>query len=99
MKEDGPTPLGTITVPEIPQAQQDFALAVSKLATEHGIDRFEMSFRPNFTEWIKQDHRIHGDMRIQFSAVDGRGRPAFGLTIELDTKLTCTLCHPPSSCS
>lgn len=88
-----------ITPPEIPDSQVAFAKAVAAIAESHGIDRFSMTFRPKFEDRLKQDSRISGDLKIQFSATDGRGRPCRGLSIRLETNLELVIESNPESFS
>lgn len=88
-----------ITSPEIPDEFVEFAKATADLACKHGIDKFKMTFRPEFDRRNKMplESMIHGDMEISFSAVDGRGRPCRSLGIGLVANLTLIIERQQSS--
>jgi hypothetical protein len=90
-----------ITPPEIPEIHVAFAKAVANLAAAHGIDRFEMTFRPKWEMRMGDDYdqRINGDMKIIFADVDGRGRPCRNLSINLDARLSLPIQSNPESSS
>lgn len=80
-----------ITPPKIPETHVAFAKAVANLAAAHGVDRFEMAFRPGWEGrriGESYDPRIIGEMKILFSSVDGRGRPCRNLSINLQANLS-----------
>ena len=92
--------MATITPPKIQETHIAFAKAAANLAAAHGIDRFEMTFRPKFEDRIgqKYDRRVHGEMKINFADVDGRGRPCRNLSIDLVANLSLPIdCNPESS--
>lgn len=91
--------MNTITPPEIPQQQVEFAKAVAKIATEHGIDNFTMSYRPDREQRQAASGHRHSDLKIQFSSVDGRGRPCQNLSINLEASLKLVIKSTPQSCS
>jgi len=88
-----------IIPPKIPDTHVAFAKAVANLAAAHGIDRFEMTFRPKWETRMDEnyDHRIHGDMKIIFADVDGRGRPCRNLSINLAANLSLPIESNPES--
>lgn len=88
----------SIDPPIIPDQVVDFSKAVSDLAVQHGMERFTLTTRPNFDVRNQQhDHRIHGEMVIHFSAVDGRGRPCRNLSIQLQANLSLIIEENQSS--
>jgi hypothetical protein len=89
-----------ITPPKVPDSHVAFAKMVAELAVGHGIDRFEMTFRPKWnclSTGERPDPRIHGDMKIVFSDSDGRGRPCRNLAINLVTYLALEIESNPTS--
>lgn len=94
--------MNTITPPSIPDSQVAFAKAVADLAVSHGIDRFEMTFRPKW-DWSaratgpRMDPRIHGDLKILLADIDGRGRPCRNLSINLVANLALPILSTPES--
>ena len=88
-----------IEMPEVPENHIEFAKAVKKAADEFGIEKLSVTYRPAFENRLELDRRFNGDMKIHYSSVDGRCRPASNLSIELDTRLTQTIIHTPESCS
>lgn len=88
-----------ITPPTIPDKHTEFAKAVAAIADTHGIDRFQMTFRPRFDDRVSPDYdrRIEGDMCIHYSSVDGRGRPSRALSINLKANLVLTIVQEPTS--
>lgn len=64
-----------------------FAKEAAALATTHGIQEFEMTFRPEFKQRCETDPRVVGAMKILFSSADGRGRPCRALAIKLTADL------------
>lgn len=71
---------------EIPENHAAFAKKIADIADTYGMDKFNMTYRPNFKERYKEgiDRRIHGEMKINYASVDGRGRPCRNLSIECD---------------
>lgn len=91
----------TIKPPEVPENWTTFARQVADIAIANGIDRFEMSFEPNFNQKysVNSDHRLRGDLKIEFSNRDGRGRPCQNLAIHLEAYLTHHIVQNPESWS
>ncbi len=83
--------------PEIPEFHALFAKDVAEAAKKHGIDRFTLEYRPNYS--LRHNHSIHGNLKIHFSSADGRGRPANNLSIQLETSLIMTISETPESSS
>lgn len=77
-----------LTPPAVPASHVAFAKAIADVAAAHGIERFEMTFRPAWRRDVLRDMRINGDLRIVFADVDGRGRPCRNLSIRMDASLT-----------
>lgn len=74
-----------VTPPEIQDKHAAFAKAVAAVADAHGVERFKLTFRPHY------DPRIEGELAINYSAVDGRGRPARSLVISMTANLSVIL--------
>lgn len=81
--------------PEIPETYSLFAKEVAEIAKKHGIQSFSMDFEPDYRQQVS--YSIHGKLRINFSAKDGRGRPADNLSITLETSLLMTISETPES--
>lgn len=91
--------MNAFEAPEIPQAHIKFAKAVAAVANEHGMNRFSMTYRPDFISSIKMPSMLRGELKINYSAADGRGRPYHNLKIVLDSSLTIDIVSTPESCS
>ena len=93
--------MNAITPPKVPDSHVAFAKAAADLAAAHGIDRFEMTFRPKWEQRIADNFapRVHGDMKIIFADVDGRGRPCRNLSINLVANLSLPIQSNPESSS
>jgi hypothetical protein len=91
--------MDTIKGIDIPENHVEFAKAVSELADKFGMDKFEMTYRPKYGEHLDRgiDRRVNGDMKIHYSAVDGRGRPSRNLTINCEARLALDIERNPSS--
>lgn len=89
----------SLEAPEIPQTHIEFAEAVAQVAREYGMDQFTMTYRPNFISEFKLPSMLHGELKITYRGVDGRGRPNGSLKIILDATLAVDICHVPESCS
>ena len=76
-----------LEVPVLPDKYEDFATEVAKLARNYGIEEFNMEIKPCFEDRMEQDLDLNGKIRILYSGVDGRCRPANNLRIEMETKL------------
>lgn len=87
----------TITPPQIPSSMVAFAQAVADIAEQYGIDKFTIAMRPDFDTRMKMDRRIDGNLKVHFSASDGRGRPCRGLAISLESRLELVLESNPES--
>lgn len=79
--------MNEVTLPTIPAYHVGFAKAVADAADKYGIDRFTMTYRPGFEQRM-QGHAFHGDMKISYAAVDGRGRPDRRVEISLESTYT-----------
>lgn len=86
-----------ITPPAIPFTHTAFAAAVAQAAEKHGIKRFNMTYEPVYTGKLQSGQRINGDLKINYSSRDGRGRPCTNLSISLDTRLTHEIVTTPES--
>lgn len=80
----------------IPTKFEDFSKAVAALADAHGIKVFTMSIKPEFLDFPIDQH-VSGDLLINYSSKDGRGRPRKKLTMQLDARLTHYLQNDPDS--
>ena len=88
-----------IELPKIPENIIKFAEAVRKAANENGIEKFHGKLKPKFKLRLDLDERFNGEVRIDFSNTDGRGRPANNLNIEMDASIKHTISSTPESYS
>lgn len=90
-----------VVAPVIPQSHADFANELAAIADKYRMDRFTMTYRPNFDERFsdKYDSRIHGDMKIHYSSVDGRGRPSKNLKVCCEANFSIQIKSNPESSS
>jgi hypothetical protein len=87
--------------PLIPARALDFAKAVAELAKRHKIEGFSMEMKPSYgyESDIPYQRQVHGSLKVLFSAVDGRGRPRYRLSVTADTQVTAFLVDEPDSFS
>lgn len=92
--------MNTVTAPSIPEAHIAFAKACAALAEASGIDRFQLTYRPSFesVREMQNGQHISGDLRIDFHAKDGRGRPSRNLAVTLSAVLVHSIETTPESC-
>jgi hypothetical protein len=84
-----------ITAPTIPASYINFAKALGALADSHGIKAAQIKITP---DWKDDARHINGDVLINYSSKDGRGRPCVNLDIYLNTHTTLAVVdNPPSS--
>jgi hypothetical protein len=82
---------------EIPQNHIDFANMIKEAADKCGIETVSVSYVPEMSTRNEVDDRFSGDMKIHYSNVDGRKRPANNLVLMFDTKQTKVLSETPES--
>lgn len=89
------------TPPIIPPALEGFAKAAAALAESHGIKRFEMTVQVDYGDEDQFEPRVHhtGEVKVIFSAKDGRGRPCSNLAVHYDAKMRVALTSTPESVS
>lgn len=70
--------------PSIPDAHVAFAKAVAS-----GIRRFRLTYEPTFEQGLTmgRGHYLRGELRIDYSSTDGRGRPCQSLAITAEATL------------
>ena len=80
----------SVKAPTIPKSHADFARELASLADKYGMDKFTMTYRPKFDHGSKNelDRRINGEMKINYSSVDGRGRPCRNLQVRCDASFS-----------
>jgi len=86
-----------VTPPKLPDSCENFAKAVAAIAESHGVDQFQMTFRPDFEKDHESRRLITGDMKIVYSSKDGRGRPCRKLNINLTANLGFIIENEPES--
>ncbi|KFZ27716.1 MAG: hypothetical protein KQ78_00026 [Candidatus Izimaplasma bacterium HR2] len=83
---------------EIPETHISFAHNVAILAEKNGIKSFTLRYVPDWNEpGQEHDRRVKGDAIIEFSAMDGRGRPCRQLSINFDARISHIICSEPNS--
>ena len=69
-----------------PQAHIEFAKEVANAAVKYGIDKFDLTYAPKFSERL--DFGLDwSNVVIGFLASDSRGRPAVNFSVSLETRL------------
>lgn len=86
--------MDAITPPSIPQSYVNFAKALAALADSHGIKTAQIKITP---DWQDEARNIHGDVQINYSSKDGRGRPCVNLDIYLNTHTRLAVVTNPES--
>jgi hypothetical protein len=71
--------------PVIPPIYVGFAKACAALADSHGVTAFQLKITPNWRDPAPIGVNISGDLIINYSATDGRGRPGASLSVYLTT--------------
>ena len=84
---------------EIPQNHIDFAHMIKEAADKCGIETVSVSYVPEMSIRNEVDDRFSGDMKIHYSNIDSRHRPANNLVLMFDTKQTKVLSSTPESFS
>lgn len=79
----------SFNAPNIPENIIQFAKDVAEIARKHDVSKFNLTFTPSFEQ--KLLNYTHGELTINFSSIDGRGRPANNLSIELATTLKMSI--------
>ena len=96
-------PVGPVAMeaPLIPARVIEFAKAVAELAKQHGIEGFSMEMQPSYGygSYVPYQRRVHGSLKVSFSAQDGRGRPRDKLSVTADTQVTALLVYEADSSS
>ena len=87
------------TPPTIPSALEGFAKAAAALAESHGIKRFEMNVQVGYGDEDQFEPRVHhsGEVKVIFTATDGRGRPCTNLAVHYTAKVRAALISTPES--
>ena len=75
----------------IPASHAIFAKAVAEIADTHGMSKFTMTYNPKWNSGNDADRRISGEMRINYTNVDRRGRPCRNLSIDCDASLSLSI--------
>lgn len=88
--------MNEITAPTIPASYISFAKAIAALAESHGIKACQLKITP---DWADNARHIHGDVQINYSSKDGRGRPCVNLDVYLNTVTTLPIIDEPQSFS
>lgn len=86
----------SVTLPEIPNEALEFAKKVAAVAKLHDIFDFTMTMRLNSAVGQRA---FHGDLRVRYTAYDGRGRPCDNLLVEADTVVQHHIVSTPESSS
>jgi hypothetical protein len=84
---------------EIPQNHIDFAYMIKEAADKCGIEKVTVYYTPEMSTRLQCDNRFSGDMKIHYTNIDGRHRPANNLVLTFDTKQTKVLSSTPESFS
>jgi len=87
------------TPPKLPEGVEAFAQSVAAMAESHGIERFEMTFRPDWGDDFKSRQSITGPLRITYWLKDGRGRPSRNIRISMEARLDLIVEESPESSS
>lgn len=90
--------MDAIQNPIIPDAYANFAKACAALAESHGIKSFMLKITPDWRDPMPQNVSIHGDVQINYTANDGRGRPCTNLNVYLTTNTQLGVIREPESC-
>ena len=85
-----------LTPNELPDSHIEFAKEIAQAARKHGMDKFTLEYQPKF-DIDNPALTFWGKLKVVFSAVDGRGRPANNLKITYDTNLEYTVSSTPES--
>ncbi len=83
--------------PAIPPCYVNFAKACAALAESHGIKSFQLKITPSWRDPSPENVRVHGDIQINYTAMDGRGRPCANLAVYLTTNTQVDIVSTPSS--
>ncbi len=76
----------------------EFAKTLAASAKGNGIKSFTTKIELD-RDMYDLDRSFNGNLTINFSAKDGRGRPCDNLSVSLDTHLTQSIVYTPESCS
>lgn len=87
------------TPPTIPAGCEDFAQAAASLAEAHGINRFEMTMRPDYREDDIDRNRVSGEIKVSFWRTDGRGRPSRNIRVSYEACVEIAPEYTPESVS
>lgn len=82
----------------LPDSYINFAKAVGALAASHGITTAQVKITPNWRDG-ETAQRLHGEVTINYSSKDGRGRPCDNLWIALSANLNVPIISTPESSS
>lgn len=76
-----------------------FAEELAKVAEKHGVTRFEIEYHPVFSGDAVRVSDVTGNARINYSAMDGRGRPCSNLVVIFDATIRRVIVSTPPSFS
>lgn len=86
----------------IPANCIEFVEALSEMAKQLKIKKFSLKLDPSYERHdhtIPYNERIHGDLTINYSAEDGRGRPRYQINIMATTTSIVDIADQPDSSS
>lgn len=93
-----PCPMTKTESPQIPADFVAFAHAVADIAEANAIDTFTLKFKPDFMERGLEDPRSeYGEITINYTKRDDRGRPCKNLNIWFDAHVRLPLISTASS--
>lgn len=74
---------------KIPKRQENFARELAILAKKYNIDRLNLTFREhtNSRDDKFDDAYVSPEYTINYSGTDGRGRPEYALSINVNATL------------
>lgn len=93
--------LVAMQAPVIPEKTLLFSGAVAALAKQYGIEELTMELSPSYgyRSDIPYAQRVRGNLRVFYSAKDGRGRPRYKLHVTASTEVTALLLDEQDSSS
>lgn len=83
--------------PTIPDEHIQFAKAVADLAEAGGIDCFSLKYKPDYHYNHSDPRSVHGEITINYTKRDQRGRPSKNLDIYFDCHVTLPIIQTESS--
>ena len=90
--------MDSIVAIKIPPTYVAFAKEVAALAEKNGISTCQIKLTPSWRDG-EEAARLHGDVTINYSSKDGRGRPCVNLDVFVNATTHLQVVANPESSS